>query len=104
MSGEPDERWRGAGYAIAGYAWWGLAPVYWKLLGSVPPLEIVSHRVVWSLLFTGPLVALLGRSRELGEVLRDPRRRLALCASGALIAVNWGIFIWAVGAGRILFV
>jgi chloramphenicol-sensitive protein RarD len=99
---ESEERWAGAGYAVAAYAWWGLVPAYWKLLGAVPPLEIVSHRVVWSLLFTGPLVALLGRSSELREVLRDRRRRLALCASGALIAVNWGIFIWAVGAGRIV--
>lgn len=77
-------------------------PAYWKLLGEVPPLEIVAHRVVWSLLFTSPLVVLLGRSSELREVLRDRRRRLALCASGALIALNWGIFIWAVGEGRIV--
>jgi chloramphenicol-sensitive protein RarD len=102
QSQEEDGRWAGAGYAIAAYAWWGLVPAYWKLLGAVPPLEIVSHRVIWSLLFTGPLVVLLGRSGELREVLRDRRRRLALCASGALIAVNWGIFIWAVGAGRIV--
>ncbi len=99
---EDGERWAGAGYAIAAYAWWGLVPAFWKLLGAVPPFEIVAHRVVWSLLFTGPLVALLGRSSELRDVLRDRRRWLALCASGALIAVNWGIFIWAVGAGRIV--
>jgi chloramphenicol-sensitive protein RarD len=99
---EDGERWAGAGYAIAAYAWWGLVPAFWKLLGAVPPFEIVAHRVLWSLLFTGPLVALLGRSSELRDVLRDRRRWLALCASGALIAVNWGIFIWAVGAGRIV--
>jgi chloramphenicol-sensitive protein RarD len=102
MKVAPHERWAGAGYAVAAYGWWGLVPAYWKLLGAVPPLEIVANRVLWSLLFTGPLVALLGRSSELGEVLRDRRRRLALCASGLLIALNWGIFIWAVGAGRIV--
>lgn len=102
MKGEPDERWAGAGYAVAAYTWWGLVPAYWKLFGDVPPLEIVAHRVLWSLAFTGPLLLLLGRRGELVEVLRDPRRRLALAASGALIALNWGIFIWAVGAGRIV--
>ncbi|MFI5315433.1 MAG: EamA family transporter RarD [Myxococcota bacterium] len=96
------ERWAGAGYAVAAYGWWGLVPAYWKLLGAVSPLEIVANRVLWSLLFTAPLVALLGRSSELREVLRDRRRRLALCGSGVLIALNWGIFIWAVGAGRIV--
>lgn len=96
------QRWGGAGYAVAAYGWWGLVPAYWKLLGAVPPLEIVANRVVWSLVFTAPLVALLGRAGELREVLRDRRRALALCASGALIAVNWGIFIWAVGQGRIV--
>ncbi len=100
--GESDESWSGAGYAAAAYVWWGLVPAYWKLFGDVPPLEIVAHRVLWSLAFTGPLVVLLGRRGELVEVLRDPRRRLALAASGALIALNWGIFIWAVGAGRIV--
>jgi chloramphenicol-sensitive protein RarD len=102
MEGKPDERWAGAGYAVAAYGWWGLAPAYWKLLSGVPPLEIVSSRVVWSLVFTAPLVLALGRAPELREVLRDRRRGLALCGSGALIAVNWGIFIWAVNAGRIV--
>jgi chloramphenicol-sensitive protein RarD len=102
MKNEPSERWTGVGHAVAAYGWWGLVPAYWKLLGDVPPLEIVAHRVLWSLLFTGPLVVLLGRAGELLEVLRDRRRRLALVASGALIAANWGIFIWAVGQGRIV--
>jgi chloramphenicol-sensitive protein RarD len=102
MSGQPDERWAGAGYAVAAYGWWGLAPAYWKLLVNVPALEVVASRVVWSLVFTVPLVLALGRRAELREVLRDRRRRLALCGSGALIALNWGIFIWAVGVGRIV--
>jgi len=102
MKGQPEQRFSGAGYALAAYGWWGLAPAYWKLLAGVPALEVVASRVVWSLVFTVPLVLALGRAGELAEVLRDRRRRLALCGSGALIAVNWGIFIWAVGAGRIV--
>lgn len=102
MNAKPDGRWTGAGYAVAAYGWWGVVPAYWKLLGNVPALEIVAHRVLWSLLFTLPLVAGLGRLGELREVLRDRRRALALLGSGALIGLNWGIFIWAVGQGRIV--
>ena len=102
MKSEPDGRWAGAGYAVAAYGWWGLAPAYSKLLSDVPSLEVVASRVVWSLVFTVPLVLGLGRAGELREVLGDRKRRLALCGSGALIAVNWGIFIWAVQVGRIV--
>jgi len=102
MSGDPGGRWAGAGYALAAYGWWGVLPAYWKLFGGLPPLEIVAHRVLWSLGFAALWVALLRRGDELRQVLRDPRRALALCASGALIGLNWSIFIWAVGAGRIV--
>jgi chloramphenicol-sensitive protein RarD len=102
MKAEPDQGWMGAGYAAAAYVWWGLMPAYWKLLAVVPPLEVVAHRVVWSLAFTLPLLFWLGRASELRAVLSDRRRRGALFASGGLIALNWGMFIWAVGAGRIV--
>jgi len=102
MSGDPGGRWAGAGYALAAYGWWGVVPAYWKLFGGVPPLEIVAHRVIWSLAFAGFWIALLGRGDEVRQVLRDRRRGLALCASGALIGLNWSIFIWAVSAGRIV--
>jgi len=92
----------GAGYAAAAYTWWGVMPAYWKLLASISPLEVVAHRVLWSLVFTVPLLLWLGRASELRSVLADRRRRWALLASGALIGLNWGMFIWAVGAGRIV--
>ena len=77
-------------------------PAYWKLLAHVPPVEVVASRIFWSLLFTLPLVVLLGRASELRAVLFDRRRGLALLASGSLIALNWGMFIWAVSHGRIV--
>jgi chloramphenicol-sensitive protein RarD len=92
----------GSGFALAAYTIWGVMPAYWKELAAVPPPEILANRVVWSLLFTVALLAALGRLPEVREVLRDPRRRLALLASGVLIAVNWGIFIWAVSVGRLV--
>jgi chloramphenicol-sensitive protein RarD len=92
----------GPAFAVAAYTIWGVMPAYWKALAEIPPPEILANRVVWSLLFTLAVLVGLGRLREVREVLRDPRRRLALLASGVLIAVNWGIFIWAVSVGRLV--
>jgi chloramphenicol-sensitive protein RarD len=77
-------------------------PVYWKWLAAVPLAEVLAHRVAGTLVFTAVLLAALGRLPEVGEALRSRRERRALLASGGLIAVNWGVFIWAVGAGRIV--
>jgi chloramphenicol-sensitive protein RarD len=92
----------GALYAALAYGTWGVLPVYWKLLGGVPLLEVLAHRVVGTVLFTAVLLAALRQMPELGLALRSRRERLSLLASGILIALNWGVFIWAVGAGRIV--
>jgi chloramphenicol-sensitive protein RarD len=92
----------GALYAALAYGTWGVLPVYWKLLAGVPLAEVLAHRVFGTVLFTALLLAGLGQMPELGQALRSRRERLSLLASGALIAVNWGVFIGAVGAGRIL--
>lgn len=88
--------------ATAAYLLWGVLPAFWKLLGAVPPLEVLANRVLWSLLFTLALLAGLGRLGELRAVLRSPRERLGLGAASVFIALNWGIFIWAVQASRIV--
>jgi chloramphenicol-sensitive protein RarD len=92
----------GVVYALLAYGTWGVLPVYWKLLKSVPLAEVLAHRVAGTLVFTAALLAVLRRLPEVGEALRSARERRALLASGSLIAVNWGVFIWAVGAGRIV--
>ncbi len=92
----------GAGFALGAFALWGVLPAYWKALSNVAPAEILAHRVVWSLLFTLAIMAALGRGHELRAALRTPRHRLALFASGCLIALNWGMFIWSVSVGRLV--
>jgi len=92
----------GALYAALAYGTWGVLPIYWKALAGVPLLEVLAHRVFGTVIFTALLLAGLGRMPELRQALRSRRERLSLLASGALIGVNWGVFIWAVGAGRIL--
>jgi chloramphenicol-sensitive protein RarD len=93
-----------AGLAAAGAAYllWGVLPAFWKLLGRVPPLELLSNRVVWSLLFTLGLLGGLGRLGELRSALRSPRECVGLSAASVFIALNWGVFIWAVEANRIV--
>lgn len=80
---------------------WGLSALYYKLIAHVPPLEVLSHRTLWSGVF---LVLLLGYSGRLGEIsklFRD-RRSVALVAIAALmISINWATFIWSVQVGRV---
>jgi chloramphenicol-sensitive protein RarD len=92
----------GLAAASAAYLLWGVLPAYWKLFGDVPPLELLANRVLWSLAFTLALLAALGRMHELRAALRSPRERLGLTAASVFIAINWGIFIWAVQANRLV--
>ena len=84
------------------FIWWGIFPVYLKLLRSVPPLEILSHRVVWSIAFLS-LVLLWRRQWGWIEKIRSqPRIALAFVASAAALGANWVIYIWAINADRII--
>jgi chloramphenicol-sensitive protein RarD len=88
--------------AASAYIIWGVIPIFWQQLEGVSAIEIVAHRIVWTLAFTLVLLAMRGRLPALGAALRDWRSVAALAASSVLIAINWGIFIWAVTAGRII--
>ena len=93
---------KGMLYAIAAYGFWGLFPLYWKTLQHVPALEILSHRMAWSLLFV--LVLLLVR-RQWGWVktaAAQPKTLLLFTASAALLSLNWFVYIWGVNAGHIV--
>ncbi|MCG7378729.1 EamA family transporter RarD [Paenibacillus sp. ACRSA] len=88
--------------AIIAYIMWGVLPLYWKLFNHVPAGEILSHRVVWSFVFMGILVAIQRRWGEMKRILANRTQLLALTASGLLIAANWLIFIWAVNNGHVV--
>ena len=91
----------GALMALVAYGLWGLLPIYWKLLSEVPAIEVLTHRIVWSLGFIAALLfARSGWRRTLG-FLRDRETRRVMFLSTALIATNWFIFIWAVSADRV---
>ncbi|MEP9358691.1 EamA family transporter RarD [Sphingomonas sp. KR3-1] len=92
---------RGLALAIGAYGIWGVLPVYFHILANVPALQILSHRIVWSVLFLGVVVVALGRARGIRQAARG-RTLLLLCASAALIAVNWFVYIWSVETGHVL--
>lgn len=95
-------RAQGGLYAVAAYGAWGVVPVYWKWLGAIPAGEMLAHRVVWSVPLLFAFVLVFGRGRALLAALRAPRVVGLLLASTALIAANWGIFLWAVQTGHLL--
>jgi len=89
-------------YGLGAYLFWGLVPAFFKQLAHVPPIVVLSHRVVWSVVFCAALLAVGRRWDELRPVLRSRRMVLALGASTLLVAGNWFFFIVAVSTGRVL--
>ncbi|MFZ7093409.1 EamA family transporter RarD [Primorskyibacter sp. 2E233] len=80
---------------------WGLSPLYYKLLTNVPPLELLAHRTLWSLVTFAALLAFQGRLGVLRETLRSPRAAAILGFAALMISVNWFLFIFSVQIGRV---
>ena len=84
---------------------WGLSPLYFRAVGSVPPFEIVAHRVLWSLLFLALILAFVPAAGGFGGVrklLAQPRLTGLLVITALLTGSNWLVFLWAIDAGRLL--
>jgi chloramphenicol-sensitive protein RarD len=92
----------GVAWALAAYAWWGVAPLYFKAVRHVAALEVLAHRIVWSVVVLAAIATALGRWSAIGAALRDRRTLVLLSASAVLIAVNWTVYIWAVAHERVL--
>jgi chloramphenicol-sensitive protein RarD len=86
---------------IAAYGMWGVLPLYLHLLQGVPALQVLSHRVLWSLLLLAVIVVALRRIRSIAAAARG-RTLLLLIGSAALIAINWLVYIWAVQHEHVL--
>ncbi|MFJ8791041.1 EamA family transporter RarD [Streptomyces sp. NPDC102462] len=103
MAGESrGERRTGLLNGFAAYGMWGLVPLFWPLLKPAGALEILAHRMVWSLVFVGVLLLVVRRWAWAGELLRQPRRLGLIAVAAAVITVNWGVYIWAVNAGHVV--
>jgi chloramphenicol-sensitive protein RarD len=102
MTTPASGRGRGYLYAVGAYGIWGLIPVYFKALATVPALELLSHRVLWAFVMLVPIGWHGDRLAELRRAARSPATRRLLAASTLLIAANWLIYIWAVFGGHIV--
>ncbi|MEV2217833.1 EamA family transporter RarD [Streptomyces sp. NPDC050997] len=87
---------------IAAYGMWGLVPLFWPLLKPAGAVEILAHRMVWSLAFVAVALVVVRRWAWVGELLRQPRRLGLIAVAAAVITVNWGVYIWAVNAGHVV--
>ena len=89
-------------FAATAYTLWGAFPLYFKTLQDIPPLEIMLHRIVWSLAFVMLVLAWRRQWAWIGETVRRPKVLASFALSALLLSSNWFIYIWAVNNGRII--
>ena len=97
-----EDSLRGFGFALTAYLLWGFLPLFMKALAHISPAEIIAHRVIWSIPIAGAVLWATGRSADFKAALRNPRMLGMATVTAALITVNWGIYVWAIGAGHAL--
>jgi chloramphenicol-sensitive protein RarD len=97
-----DDRRPGLAFGLGAYALWGLFPLYFPLLEPAGGLEIVAHRVVWSLAFIALLLTVLRAWRRVRAVVADRRALLILVGAAVLISGNWLIFVYGVNSGQVV--
>ena len=93
---------KGIWYGIGAYVLWGFFPIYWKLIHSVPPLEIIGHRMVWSFVFVALIITVRKSWRGFRPVIENRKRVFIYLGSGLLLTVNWLVYVWAVNSGFIV--
>ncbi len=97
-----EDSLRGFGFALTAYLLWGFLPIFMKAVAHISPAEVIAHRVIWSLPIAGAVLWATGRTADLWVALRTPKMLLMAMATAALISVNWGIYVWSIGAGHAL--
>lgn len=108
MNHTSENREFGLGVVCAGlsYILWGILPLFWKLVDDVPAGEILAHRIVWSLVFMLLILAALRKipsfTLELKGLVRNRKRLIGISLASIFISINWGLYIWAVNADRVI--
>ncbi|MGV9248402.1 EamA family transporter RarD [Streptomyces sp. NPDC003710] len=97
-----SERRTGLLNGFAAYGMWGLVPLFWPLLKPAGAMEILAHRMVWSLALVALALLVMRRWAWAGELLRQPRKLVLITVAAAVITVNWGVYIWAVNSGHVV--
>ncbi|MBI3677890.1 MAG: EamA family transporter RarD [Proteobacteria bacterium] len=97
-----DDDREGLLFAALAYATWGVIPLYWRMLSSVPPFELTVHRVLWCALFLLAVLAARGHLPRLFAALRNRRLVATLALTSVLISINWTIFIYCVSTNQLV--
>ena len=97
-----EDSLRGFGFALSAYLLWGVLPIYMKSVAHISPAEVIAHRVIWSIPIAAAVLIWLGRTADIRAAIRNPRMLAMAGCTAALITVNWGVYVWSIGAGHAL--
>ncbi|MFS8114702.1 EamA family transporter RarD [Rhizobium jaguaris] len=93
---------RGFGFVLTAYLLWGVLPLYMKAMAHIPAMEVIAHRIFWSVPVAGAVLLALGRMGDVKAALSHPRTVAMASVTAVLITINWGTYVWAIGAGHSL--
>jgi chloramphenicol-sensitive protein RarD len=97
---QTGDSFRGFLFALTAYLLWGFLPLYMKAMAHIPTLEVLAHRVLWSVPVALAILWGLGRTADLRAALRNPRMLGMAAMTAALISVNWGVYVWSIQTGH----
>lgn len=93
---------RGVLYALGAYLLWGFSPLFWKLLQHVPAVQTTGHRVVWAFVLASVIISIQGGWTNIRRTVREPKTYLTFIATGALLIINWLVYVYAVNTNQVL--
>jgi chloramphenicol-sensitive protein RarD len=93
---------KGIWYGIAAYAMWGFFPIYWKLLQSVPALQVIGHRIGWSFALLMAYIFITRQWNDFRRAAFDRKTVGIYTVAGVLLSINWLVYVWGVNAGFIV--
>ena len=92
----------GLAYGLAAYGLWGVMPIYFKQIAAVPAVDIVAHRILWSVLVLAAFLTLARAWNQVRSAMAEPRTLALLAVTAVLIGVNWLLYVYAINSGHIL--
>ena len=93
---------KGVIYGIGAYLLWGVFPIYWKWLNTVPAIQVISHRIIWSFILLAGILFVTRQWQAFRSAVLGRRMIMIYLASAILLSLNWLTYVWAVNAGFIV--
>ncbi len=93
---------RGILYGFGAYLMWGVLPIFWKQLQSLPAFDVAAHRIIWSFALLAVIVSFVRKWDAIRQAIRKPRTLATFAIIAAILFLNWMVYIWAINAGKIV--